>query len=157
MTTRLSLAILGLGLLSASPPADAVQREADAAVARGDFALAERLYATAGERSDDPGLVAFNRGTVLFAREDDREAELHFVRCLDDAAIPPDRRARANYNRGVCLLKRGGSARVYRVAIDCFEKYLDAGLPDATLAADARHNLELAKVLWAQARAKDAS
>jgi tetratricopeptide (TPR) repeat protein len=151
--------LFAVALLSAAPPAspDALQREADAAAARGDFAAAERLYAAAGERAVDPGLVAFNRGTVQFAREEYREAELNFIRCLDDAAVPPDRRAKASYNRGVCLLKRGGSARIYRAAIDGFEKYLDAGLPDETLAADARHNLELAKVLWAQARAKDAS
>jgi hypothetical protein len=159
MMKRIIIGGIGLSLLSAAPPPSAValQRDADEAAARGDFAAAERLYAAAGERAADPGLVAFNRGTVQFAREEYREAELNFIRCLDDAAIPPDRRAKAYYNRGVCLLKRGGSARIYRAAIDGFEKYLDAGLPDETLAADARHNLELAKVLWAQARAKDAS
>ncbi|HEY2787058.1 MAG TPA: hypothetical protein VGJ05_19005, partial [Fimbriiglobus sp.] len=56
-----------------------------------------------------------------------------------------------------CLLKRGGPASVYRTAISCFETSLDAGLFGATQTADAKHNLELAKLLWAEARLKDAA
>src|SRR2546422_531830 len=46
---------------------------------------------------------------------------------------------------------------LHRVAILCFEGCLDAGLGDAKLTDDAKHNLELAKLLWAQARVKDAA
>ncbi len=157
MIPRLAFSVIGLVAVSAAPPpaADVLQRDADAAVARGDWAAADQLYSIAAERSADPGLVAFNLGTVLFAKGEFRDAELHFVRCLDDASIPSERRARALYNRGACLLKRGGASAVYRTAILCFEGCLDAGLTDATLTADAKHNLELAKLLWAQARLKD--
>jgi hypothetical protein len=41
---------------------------------------------------------------------------------------------------------------VYRSAIACFEQSLDLCPPTDPLAADARHNLELAKLLWAKAR-----
>jgi hypothetical protein len=157
--SRISLAPLALVLLSAAPPQspESLQRDADAAAGRGDVVAAERLYAAAAERTDDPGLVAFNRGTVAFARGEYREAELHFYRCLDDAAISMDRKAKALFNRGVCLVKRGTSAKDFRVAVNCFEGCLDAGPADAKLTDDAKHNLELAKLLWAQARVKDAA
>jgi hypothetical protein len=119
---------------------------------RGNFDAAERHYAAAVERTTDPGLVAFNRAAVAVQTGDPREAELHYIRTLDDRAAPPDRRAKALYNRGVCLLARGGSTAVYRSAIACFEQSLELFAVSDPLAADARHNLELAKLLWAKAR-----
>ena len=74
-------------------------------------------------------------------------------RCLDDRAIPPERRVRAIYNRGVCLLNRGENPKFFRVAIACFEECRDATTDDL-FARDIRHNLELAKLLWHEARAK---
>lgn len=145
-------------LLAASPsgqsPDDLIRR-ANAAFAAGERDEADRLYAAAGERTSDPGLVAFNRAAVLFAEGEFREAEVSYARVLDDAACPPHRAARAWYNRGTCLLRRGGSAVVYRSAIACLERCLDADAADAPLKADARHNLELAKVLWNEARKKE--
>src|SRR5262249_13036841 len=41
-------------------------------------------------------------------------------------------------------------------AIACFERCLDAPVVDEPLKADARHNLELAKLLWAEANKKAA-
>jgi tetratricopeptide (TPR) repeat protein len=130
-------------------------RLGNAAYLRGDLDAADQFYKAAAERTQDPGLVAFNRAAVAVQKGEVREAELNYLRALDDRAAPPDRRAKALYNRGVCLLARGGSAGVYRSAIACFEQSLDLFPADDPLAADARHNLELAKLLWGKARAAE--
>jgi tetratricopeptide (TPR) repeat protein len=135
------------------PTPDELIRQANAAFARNDLAEADRLYEAALARTQDPGLVAFNRAAVLFHTEAFREAELQYTLVLEDAACPPERAARAWYNRGTCLLRRGTSAAVYRSAIACFEHCLNSPAADPPLKADARHNLELAKLLWQQARA----
>jgi tetratricopeptide (TPR) repeat protein len=146
-------------LVAADPRADQspddLIRAGNAAVARGEFEKAEGWYAVAEERTADPGLVAFNSGTALFHRERFADAERSFTRALDDADAPPARRASALYNRGVCLLKQGGLQKL-RAAIDSFDRCLALPPDDATLIADVKHNLELAKLLWAEARAKEA-
>lgn len=130
-------------------------RRANAAFLRGDRDEADRLYTAAEERTTDPGLVAFNRAAVLFQNGQYYAAEVQYARVLDDAACPPERAAKAWYNRGTCLIRRGGSAGVYRSAIACLERCLDSDAADEPLKADARHNLELAKVLWNEARKKE--
>jgi tetratricopeptide (TPR) repeat protein len=141
---------------SPSSDPDELTRAANAAFARGELAEADRLYQQAGERTRDPGLVAFNRAAVFAAKGELWEAERHYLRALDDKEAPADRRAKAGYNRGVCLLTRGGPAAVYRSAIAAFEQSLEVLPADDPLAADARHNLELAKLLWLRAREKEA-
>jgi tetratricopeptide (TPR) repeat protein len=131
-------------------------RQANTAFARGDAEAATKLYAAAEERTADPGLVAFNKAAVLFGRGEFRDAEVHYARVLEDKACPPDRAAKAWFNRGTCLLRRGGSVNVYRTSIACFERCLDMDPADTTLTADAQHNLELAKLLWAEANKKAA-
>ncbi len=147
--------------IAAAPPTEATPeeliRQANAAFLRGDIEDADRLYTTAEERTTDPGLVAFNRAAVLFQKGEFREAELHYARVLDDAECPADRAAKAWYNRGTCILRRGGSAGggsagVYRSAIACLERCLESAVADEPLKADARHNLELAKIRWNEAR-----
>ncbi|MDY3561031.1 hypothetical protein R5W23_002290 [Gemmata sp. JC673] len=146
-------------LLAAAPPhedaPDDLIRQANALFREGDKAGADQLYARAEERTGDPGLVAFNRGVVLFDRQKYRDAEQLYACVLDDAACPPDRAARAWYNRGTCLLHRGGSWEVFRAAVACFEHTLDSPAADERLRADARHNIELAKLLCAKERAKE--
>src|SRR5438128_8324322 len=89
-------------LLAAAPGAeDDLIRAANAAYLRGDADAADMLYAQAEERAADPGLVAFNRAAVLFQRGEFREAELHYMRVLEDKACPPERAARAWFNRGI--------------------------------------------------------
>ena len=117
------------------------------------YALAEAQYTAAEELTADPGLVAFNKGATGFRRGDWIAAEAHFTRCLDDRACPADRRAKALYNRGVCLVRRGGLTEL-RAAIVSFEWCLASPAADAALTADARHNLEIAKLLWNEARAR---
>jgi tetratricopeptide (TPR) repeat protein len=136
---------------------DELLRRGNAAYARGDLETADRSYTDAAERTTDPGLAAFNRAAVLVARGAYRDAELHYIRTLADAAIPTERRQKALYNLGVCRLKLGGDAAVYRSAIACFQHCLEIPIIDPALEADARHNLEVAKVLWNQARGSEAT
>src|SRR5688572_15489442 len=105
---RAALFLTAAALVSAAPadPPDELVRRGNAAFRSGDPFAAVKLYAAAGERTDDPGLVAFNAAAALFDQGEYREAELHYLRALDDRAAPPDRRAKALYNRGVCLVKR---------------------------------------------------
>jgi tetratricopeptide (TPR) repeat protein len=105
------------------------------------------------EFTDDPGLIAFNLGVMAAERGEYREAELHFVRTLDDDEISHERRVRAMYNRGVCLLHRPDTLGL-RTAIQCFEQCLELTPRDGALVADAKHNLELAKLLWLKQRQK---
>lgn len=140
---------------AASPPAapspEALIRKANAAFVADHRDEAERLYAEAEEQIDDPGLVAFNRAAVLFQKGEFRDAELLYDRVLGDAACPPERAAKASYNRGTCVLRRGGSSSVFQAAITDFESCLDSATGDELLRAHARHNLELAKLLWKRA------
>lgn len=157
----LLLAMPAFALLAAGPPAgseppDDLIRRANAAFLRGDAEAADSLYAAAAERTGDPGLVAFNQAAVLFQKGEFYPAEVQYAHTLDDKACPPDRAARAWFNRGTCLLRRGGSVGVYRSAVACFEHCLDSSATDETLRADARHNLELAKRLWIEANKKAA-
>lgn len=152
------VALAGLGLLvvAAGPPpvADRI-REGNDAFDRGDWEAAESLYSQAEERSPDPGLVAFNKGATLYRRGDFRRAELCFRRALGDADIPPERRARSLYNLGNCLVRQAGETdvKLLQAAIESYELAL-RGAADEGVRTDAGHNLEVAKLLWAKARAK---
>jgi tetratricopeptide (TPR) repeat protein len=151
-----ALFVLGAAAAPQADSPDELIRRANAAFRTGDAEAAEKLYAAAEERTADPGLVAFNRAAILFERGLFREAEKHYDRVLDDAVCPAARAAKAWYNRGTCLVRRGGSTSVYRSAIACFEHTLDSAAADEPLKADARHNLELAKLLWNEERKKAA-
>ncbi len=140
-------------LTQASP--DELVRQANAALHAGNVETADSLYAQAEERASDPGLVAFNRAVILFERGQYRDAERHYDRVLADTACPPARAAKAWYNRGTCLLKRGKSLTIYRSAVACFEKTLDSPAADEPLKGDARHNLELAKLMWLEQAKKE--
>jgi tetratricopeptide (TPR) repeat protein len=130
-------------------------RSGNDAFARGDWETAEAAYAQAEERSPDPGLVAFNKGAALYRRGDFRRAELCFRRTLGDSDIPAERRGRALYNLGNCLVRQAGETdvKLLQAAIECFERAL-VEAPDEGVRTDTRHNLELAKLLWAKARAR---
>ena len=131
-------------------------RAAEEAWGRGDDAMATRLYGAAEERSYDPGLIAFNLGAIHYRKGEFRESDLEFQRALDDREAPTSRRARAFYNRGVCLIRLGGLIRL-RTAIEHFNRCLAIVETDSDLERDAEHNLELAKLLWLEARAKSNS
>ena len=155
--TILMLGILTLGAGPATLSVTDQLRSANAALEHGDLDTAARLFEEVAGRAQDPGLVAFNRGVLHAAKGEFREAELDYRRVLDDAEAPPERRARAWYNRGTALLLRGGSADVYHSASACFEHFLASPNVDAGLRADARHNLELARIRWAEERKNSAT
>jgi tetratricopeptide (TPR) repeat protein len=152
--TRLCCCLLAVACcapVAAAPPPDdpdELIRRANELLRTGDAKAAEDLYAAAEERAADPGLVAFNRAGVLFEGKKYRDAERHYDRVLADAACPPGRAARAWYNRGTCLLNRGGTIEVYRAAIACFENALDNPAAEPEVKDRAPHNLELAKLFW---------
>jgi hypothetical protein len=170
---RLAVCLLPLAvclcLLAAAPPQSETPEEL---IRRAnelfptDAEAAGKLYAAAEERTADPGLVAFNRGAVLFDRAAKAvpaeryslyfKAEEQYDLALKDAACPPERAAKAWFNRGTCLLSRGGALSVYRSAIACFEHALDSPAADDDLKKRAEHNLELAKLLWNEERKKAA-
>jgi tetratricopeptide (TPR) repeat protein len=146
---------IGLAALAAAPvlrPDDLV-RQGNTAFTQGDFAAAVEFYARAEERTIDPGLVAFNEATALYQLGRFRDAELRLRRCQEDATGA--RRARLLYNLGNCLVQqaRTRSTSKLRDAIQCYERCLEQEPFDAELAADARHNLELARLLLQKAAA----
>jgi tetratricopeptide (TPR) repeat protein len=147
-------------LFSAAPPGtpEDWERRGNAAFADENYAEAVRCYAHAEERGTEPGRTAFNHGAALFRMGKYRDAERLF-RCAVESAAPPDRRAKALYNLGTCLLQSsdGKDARRLAEAVDCFTRCLKVpGLSEAA-AADMRHNLELAKVLWRAVRGGSAA
>jgi tetratricopeptide (TPR) repeat protein len=155
--SAIAVSAIGIALIGAAPipTPDELIRAGNDAIARGDLEGAESLYQQAEERTADPGLVAFNKGTALSRRGDYRRAELSFRRALGDEAIPSERRQRAFYNLGTCLVRQAGDTDIkhLQAAIDCFELTLRETTDDG-LRADAGHNLEVAKLLWAKARSR---
>lgn len=143
--------------LSAAPPAapDDFIRLGNQASERGAFDEALRLYQQAEERGIDPGLIAFNKATAYYQLQDYRQAENHFRMALDDAAIPSERRTKALYDLGNCLVRQADAKdhETLRSAIRCYELCLDAA-PEDALRSDAAHNLEVAKLLWNKARSQ---
>jgi hypothetical protein len=152
----MSFALAGVIAAAPNEPPDDLIRRANAAVIAGDDVAAESLYSAAEERASDPGLIAFNRAAVQFHKGEFHAAEVSYARVLEDRACPAERAAKAWFNRGTCLLRRGGSASVYRSAIACFDHCLESAAADAPLKANARQNLELAKLLWIEANKKAA-
>lgn len=154
---RIAILLLVPMFVGAHPveSADDLVRQGNEALASGDTELAESHYAQAEERTADPGLVAFNKGIALCKREEFRRAELCFRRALGDEAISSERRGRALYNLGNCLVNqaRDSDVRQLQSAIDCYELAIRELMDEGTR-ADAGHNLEVTKLLWAKARAK---
>jgi tetratricopeptide (TPR) repeat protein len=156
----LLLVPVALVAVSAAPPAppDHFVREGNEAFGRDEYDKALELYGRAEERITDPGLVAFNEGVALYRAGRLREAELHFRRALDGAKGA--RRARALYDLGNCLLQQAANRDVkgLEAAITSFGACARDPDADVPLRENAVHNLELARLLWLEARkaAKDA-
>jgi tetratricopeptide (TPR) repeat protein len=142
-------------LLGAAPdltPDDLV-RQGNAAFARQEYDAAVQLYSRAEEASINPGQVAFNKASALYRLGKYRDAQLHYLRCLDEA--DPAREPAVWYNLGNCLLQlaqTGNEMGLFREAIACYKRTLDSEDAAAPLRENARHNLELTKLLWLQAR-----
>lgn len=155
------LAALVIGLLI-RPPSDAVLRAAEVAYAARDYQRAAELYGQAVQQSSDTGRAVFNRAAALYELQADADAAADFDQARQDA--PADRRARAAYNRGNCLLRLAcraapeASPHLLRQAIAEYDACLRL-LADRnpSLADDARHNRELARRLLEEAKGDDAS
>jgi tetratricopeptide (TPR) repeat protein len=148
--------LLVMAFLAAAPRMDSEDLVSlgNAALARGNYAAAQELYQRAGEQITDPGLVAFNRGVAFYHQGDYSRAEVQFRLCHTDA--PGLRRVRTLYNLAACLLHQAGERDFARLdeAINLYEECL--GVPETSeeLVKLSRHNLELARLLLAQARAR---
>jgi tetratricopeptide (TPR) repeat protein len=160
MTRRLQLLGLvlpALALVAAGPasvPPDELVRRANDALGRKQYVDALKLYDRAEERSTDPGLVAFDEGVAFYQKGDYAEAEVHFRLARQDAT--GRRQIFATYNLAASIVQLPGDADPAKLAeaIRLFEDCLRQDDTDEHLAADARHNLELAKMLWVQAKAR---
>lgn len=152
MTRQLPL-LLSVVMLSAAPAEDFI-RHGDSAFEQGDYATALACYERAEERSVDPGHVAFNKATALYRLGRYREAELHYRYCLSDAS--DFRRARVLHDLGDALVQQsqGSDAELLQQAIRSYEQCLAEPSTNEELAASARANLDLAKQLLQQSKAK---
>ncbi len=144
-------------LVAAGPaviPPDDLVRRGNSALTQQRYADALKLYDQAEERTTDPGLVAFNEGVALYQQGDYARAESHFRLARHDAI--GRRQLQAAYNLACSLVQMAGDRDVRKLAeaIGLFEECLRQVEPDDHLAADARHNLEFAKLQWLQARAR---
>jgi tetratricopeptide (TPR) repeat protein len=157
-----SVSVLLLGGAASLPGPDQLLRQGNDAFNREDYAAAVDWYTHAEEQTTDPGLVAFDKAAALYRLAEQnqeggrraglfREAELHYRRSLEDAT--GDRRAAALYGLGNALVQQGQAlgAQALQEAIGCYRECLrlNAREPEP---ADVRHNLELARILWLQAK-----
>ena len=152
MTRPLLLAVLSI--LAAGSVVEDLVRRGNVAYERGDYDGATAAYTEAETRIADPGLAAFNKAAALYEKGHYRDAELSFRCCLEDAAGP--RRTFALYGLGTALVQQGRErgAEALREAIRSYEECLRQPNVSAELADDARHDIELAKLLVLRAPSK---
>jgi len=135
-------------LIAGTRPEDALRR-GNMAYEHGDYESAVRAYAEAESTITDPGLAAFNRAAALYQKGMFRDSE-HAFRCTLEDAVG-QRRTFALYGLGSALVQQGRErgAEVLRDAIRSYEACIQRDDINADLADDARHNIELAKMLLA--------
>jgi Ca-activated chloride channel family protein len=142
-------------LVGAISPEKAVDfvRQGKAAFDRADFVAAVESYDHAEESTTDPGLVAFNKAAALYHLGRYREAELHYRYAREQAKGL--RAAQLLYNLGNCIVQQAQDrdARRLKEAIGFYELCMQQPATDAALLKDARHNLEVARLLWLKAKA----
>jgi hypothetical protein len=155
MKNLISLWLVGLAILiaSAAPRIDPAEliRQGNAAFSHGDFAGALTFYNRAEPRTQDPGLVAFNKASALYHTGNFRAAELLYRASLSDAEGA--RRVHLLYGLANCLVQQAGDrdAKRLREAIGLYELSLSEETDPEDM-ANARHNLELAKLLLIKAQ-----
>jgi tetratricopeptide (TPR) repeat protein len=160
MTRRvrpLALLLPALALVAAGPasvPPDELVRQGNGAVGRQKFADALQLYERAEERATDPGLVAFNEGVAFYQQGNYARAEMQFRLARQDAV--GRRQVWVDYDLACSLIRAADDRDVAKLAeaIGLLEACLHHDQADERLAANSRHNLELAKLLWLQAKAR---
>src|SRR5262245_60762275 len=169
MLRRLGLlvpAMLGLALLGAAPGADVERllRDGNEAFERGEYEKAIDFYQRAEDRATDPGRIAYNKANALYRLALEKEqgsseaviqfraAEDHYRRSAEGAEEP--RRSRALFGLANSLVQgRGEESAALQQAVRWYRECLQS--PDRQVAEDARHNLELAKILWLRVRTRE--
>jgi hypothetical protein len=128
--------------------------QARAAYERGDYAMAVREYQRAAAECPDVGALAVNQAAALYRMEHFSEADGRYQFAQSNGNDL--RAAQAAYDRGNCALQQVGknegtpdnelldqAADQYRACLERQQSVTDAG----SLFADARHNLEIIKLL----------
>jgi tetratricopeptide (TPR) repeat protein len=151
-------ALLAVFLMAAAPTAkvEDLLRQGNEAFARKDYAAAVALYSKAEPLASDPGHVAFNKAAALYEQGEFRQAERSYRCALEGASEP--RLSQARYGLANCLVRQGRELgpKALQEAVNLYDRCLRQENIDPDLAADARHNLELAKLLWLEAQARSA-
>jgi tetratricopeptide (TPR) repeat protein len=134
-----------------------LERRGNSAFEDGQYMRAVACYERAIELGDEPGRIAFNLGVAFFQLGKYRDAE-RFFRSAGESDGAAARRLRAVYNLGVCLMNvaDGKDADRLAEAISCFARCVRDDSAAAELKADARTNLEIAKLLWRKVRSGQA-
>jgi hypothetical protein len=160
------LILLPLALLAAAAPTatteDLVRRGNEAFEAR-DYSRAIELYEQAEVHATDPGLIAMNKAAAFYqqaqiARGAQQRQWFHRAeqqyRCALEGAEEP-RRLRASFGLAGSLSQgRPDNVASLTRAIACYRECLASPALDEPLAANVRHNLEIAKLLLLRAREK---
>jgi tetratricopeptide (TPR) repeat protein len=152
------LSLFLVAAASANQDPEELVRKANAAFNRQEFDLALKLYTEAEAIIENPGLVSFNKGAALYRLGRFPDAEAHYRRCLEEA--DPKRKPAMIYNLANCLVQRaqaGSDVALFREAVETYQRCLGEEEITTELQQNARHNLELAKLLWLQARLARAS
>jgi Ca-activated chloride channel family protein len=153
MTAPQQLAIAGLVLFSLaasfSDDAESLLRAGYGAFSSGRFQDAQTAFAQAKRLAQDPGFAALDEAVseVRLGQYDD--ALVSARQCLEDAS--GERRSSALFIRGVCLFRQAGNDPVaLRKAASDFREVLRSASTSEELAAAARHNLELTRLVLAE-------
>jgi tetratricopeptide (TPR) repeat protein len=150
----ISVSAIFLVAANTGPDVKDLLQRGNAAFGRQDYAAALAHYEKGEATATDPGQVAFNEAAALYKLGRYRLAERHYRCALEDA--PDRRRTLARYCLANCLVRQGDElgAKALQEAIDLYELCLTATDLDPDLAKDVRHNLELAKLLLLEAKAR---
>jgi Mg-chelatase subunit ChlD len=154
--TAVALGFAALLLVGAGMDTEDMLRQGNDAFQKKDYEAALKFYEQGEERCADPGQVAFNKGAALSRLGRWREAELCFLRSLQDREAPSARRLKALFALGSVLIQRGAlskDADALSRAVDCYE-LCRGETSDAAIRDDAEHNAELARLLWLKVRAE---
>ena len=145
-----------LNISAADPPsAESLLRQGNEAFARQEYENALKAYEQAETLAPDPGLISFNKAAAHYRLGQHREAIECYRRCLEDDQAPIERRARAHFDFGNALLQYAGdNAQTLAEAVSAYRACLHQPMLSARLRADARHNLEIAQLLWLKAGGK---
>jgi tetratricopeptide (TPR) repeat protein len=157
-SVRLALPMLAVVMAAGAAP-DFLSwiRQGNEAYERGQDKEALEFFDKAEDLASDPGLVSFNKAAAFYRLGRFGEAALHYQRCLEDQAIPGARRNRAFFQMGNAYLREsmGSNRALLDKALDAYRSCLLAPETTGDLRKDARHNLEIARLLWMQTRPKD--